>query len=50
MRSMKAVSLRISGGNGPEQVPDSLLVLHVDIEVANQDDASRRRGCSPCLG
>ena len=37
---MKAVSSRISGGSGAEQVADALLVLDVDVEVADHDDAA----------
>ncbi len=37
---MKAVSFRISGGSGDEQVPDALLVLDINVEVAYQDDAA----------
>ena len=37
---MNAVSFRISGGNGTEEMSDPLLVLHVHIEVADHDDAA----------
>jgi hypothetical protein len=39
MRSISAVSLRISGGSRTEQVAHALLVLHVHVEIAEQDDA-----------
>jgi hypothetical protein len=43
MRSMNAVSLRISGGSGPKQVADALLVLDVHVEVADHHDEPSAR-------
>ena len=40
MRSMNAVSSRISGGSGPNRWPIRCWCSNVDVEVADHDDAA----------